>query len=146
MPFLSEASKLCGVSHISSYVAVVLMVRLARLCFDHVSLLTSDTHNKGFWDQHYALVKHIDDYTAIIRMHLSAQAVREDPLAFSLHMNLYAVHIFLHEAAIGQVDEQELPKLVGAESRKCSTDAAFKIASAIRMTWPTQRSEVRFEL
>jgi hypothetical protein len=33
------------------------------------------------------------------------------------------------------------PKLVAAESRKCSAAAAFKILGAIRMNWPVQRSE-----
>lgn len=77
-----------------------------------------------------------------MQAHLSAKAVREDPLAFTLHINLCAVHMFLHEAAIGKVTEQDLPQLVAAESRKCSTAAAFKVLSAVRMNWPAQHSQV----
>jgi hypothetical protein len=118
------------------------MVTLARLCHEHIALPTTDTQGRGFWDRHYALVKQINNYTALMRAHLTAKAVCEDAFAFTLHINLCAVHMFLHEAAIVKVDEQELPKLVAAESRKSSTTAAFKISSAIRMTWPAQRSEV----
>lgn len=143
MPFLSEALSLQGASQISSYAAIILMVRVARLCSSHVAITGTDAQGRGFWDRHYALVKRINDYTPLMQPHLSAKAVREDPLAFTLHINLCAVHMLLHEAAIGQVKEQELPKLVAAESRKCSTAAAFKLLSAVRMNWPMQRSEVR---
>jgi hypothetical protein len=145
MPFLSEPAKLFGLTQLSSYAAITIMVKLARLCFEHVDekVLTRDS---GFWDRHYQLVKMINDYTAIFRGQLSAKAVREDPLAFSLHLNLCATHISLHEAAIHKVQEQDLPKLVAAESRKSSVAAAFKILSVIRMNWPVQRSEVSVPL
>ncbi|KAF7594314.1 hypothetical protein BBP40_009547, partial [Aspergillus hancockii] len=86
----------------------------------------------------------INDYTALFQEHLSAMAVREDPLAFSLHLNLCATHINFHEATIRKVEEQDLPKLISAESRKCSTSAALKVLSAIRLNWPVQRYEYDF--
>lgn len=141
MPFISESTKLTGVGYLTSYAAVTIMVKLARLCFEHVSILSRSASDSGFWDRHYRLVKTINDYTAIFQRYLTAKAVREDPLAFSLHLNLCATHISLHEAAIRKVEEQDLPKLVAAESRKCSAAAAFKILGAIRMNWPVQRSE-----
>lgn len=141
MPFLCEPAKLSGISNLSSYAAVTIMVKLARLCYEHVGILSRGATDSGFWDRHYRLVKTINDYTATFQGHLGAKAVRESPLAFSLHLNLCATHIHLHEAAIRKVEEQELPKLVAAESRKCSTAAAFKILGAIRMNWPVQRSE-----
>lgn len=142
MPFISDLTQLAGVSYLTSYAAVTIMVKLARLCFEHVSILSRSASDSGFWDRHYRLVKRINDYTAIFQRYLTAKAVREDALAFSLHLNLCAMHINLHEAAIRKVEEQDLPKLVTAESRKCSTAAAFKILGAIRMNWPVQRSEV----
>ncbi|KAL4739543.1 hypothetical protein BDV11DRAFT_215168 [Aspergillus similis] len=141
MPFISDPTKLAGVSYLTSYAAVTIMVKLARLCFEHVSILSRSVSDSGFWDRHYRLVKTVNDYTAIFQRYLTAKAVREDALAFSLHLNLCATHINLHEAAIRKVEEQDLPKLVAAESRKCSTAAAFKILGAIRMNWPVQRSE-----
>ncbi|KAE8352203.1 hypothetical protein BDV28DRAFT_149238 [Aspergillus coremiiformis] len=141
MPFINNPEKFAGVGYLTSYAAVVIMVKLARLCFEHVSILSHSASDSGFWDRHYRLVKTINDYTAIFQRYLTAKAVREDPLAFSLHLNLCATHINLHEAAIRKVDEQDLPKLVAAESRKCSTAAALKILGAIRMNWPVQRSE-----
>ncbi|KAF3402823.1 Asperfuranone cluster transcription factor afoA [Talaromyces pinophilus] len=141
MPFISDPTKLAGVSYLTSYAAVIIMVKLARLCFEHVGILSRSVSDSGFWDRHYRLVKTINDYTAVFQRYLTAKAVREDALAFSLHLNLCATHINLHEAAIHKVEEQDLPKLVSAESRKCSTAAAFKILGAIRMNWPVQRSE-----
>ncbi|KAJ6172831.1 hypothetical protein N7470_001898 [Penicillium chermesinum] len=141
MPYISDLTQLAGVSYLTSYAAVTIMVKLARLCFEHVSILSRSDNDSGFWDRHYRLVKTINDYTAIFQRYLTAKAVREDALAFSLHLNLCATHINLHEAAIRKVEEQDLPKLVAAESRKCSTAAAFKILGAIRMNWPVQRSE-----
>ncbi|KAG2416220.1 hypothetical protein HFD88_007413 [Aspergillus terreus] len=141
MPFIGDPTKLAGVSYLTSYAAVTIMVKLARLCFEHVNILSRSDSDSGFWDRHYRLVKTINDYTAIFQRYLTAKAVREDALAFSLHLNLCATHINLHEAAIRKVEEQDLPKLVAAESRKCSAAAAFKILGAIRMNWPMQRSE-----
>ncbi|KAL5356461.1 hypothetical protein BJX96DRAFT_142846 [Aspergillus floccosus] len=141
MPFIIDPTKLAGASYLTSYAAVTIMVRLARLCFEHVSILSPSAGDSRFWDRHYRLVKMINDYTAIFQQYLTAKAVREDALAFSLHLNLCATHINLHEAAIRKVEEQDLPKLVVAESHKSSTAAAFKILGAIRMNWPVQRSE-----
>ena len=145
MPYLHDSPRTYNVAHISSYTAITLMVTLARLCHEHVSTATSNDRKKsGFWDRHYSLVKSINDYTAIIRMHLTAKAVREDPTAFTLHINFCAVHILLHDAATARVKEQELQNLVAADSQKCSVAAAFKIANAIRIAWPAHRSEVRY--
>ena len=119
------------------------MVALARQCYEHVWVLAADAESNGFWDRHYALVKATVCRTAILHMHLNAKAVAEDSVAFALYVNLCAVDIFLHEAAIDEVEKQELPKLVAAESSKRSTAAAFKIASAVRMNWPVQRGEER---
>ncbi|KAE8414836.1 hypothetical protein BDV36DRAFT_298672 [Aspergillus pseudocaelatus] len=55
-----------------------------------------------------------------------------------------ATRINLHEAAIRKIEEQDLPKPVAAESRKCSAGVALKILGAIRMNWPVQRSEATF--
>ncbi|KAJ5486280.1 Acyl transferase/acyl hydrolase/lysophospholipase [Penicillium desertorum] len=116
----------------SSYAVVTIMVKLARLCYKHVGIMSRGASDCGFWDGHYRLVKAINDYTTIFQGHLIAKAVRQDPLVFSLHLDLYATHINLHEAVIHEVEEQGLPKLVAAESRRCSTAAAFNIVGAIR--------------
>jgi hypothetical protein len=142
MPFLCEPAKLSGLKNMSSYAVVTIMVKLARLCYKHVGIMSRGASDCGFWDGHYRLVKTINDYTTIFQGHLIAKAVRQDPLVFSLHLDLYATHINLHEAVIHEVEEQGLPKLVSAESRRCSTAAAFNIVGAIRVSWPVHRSEV----
>ncbi|KAI0007236.1 hypothetical protein F4779DRAFT_643345 [Xylariaceae sp. FL0662B] len=111
---------------ISSYAGCVLMVELALRCFDHGQETDTNAKKRGFWDNHYVLVKTIDERFAMLQAHLNAQAVREDPVAFSVYMNLRATEIFFYETAISQ---------------KRSMAAAFKIASAVRLNWPVAQSE-----
>ncbi|KAL5044514.1 hypothetical protein BDW71DRAFT_215689 [Aspergillus fruticulosus] len=132
IPFISDPAKLAGVSYLTSYAAVTIMVKLTCLCFEHISILSCSVTNSSFWDCHYRLVKTINNYTAIFQHYLSIKAIWEDALVFSLHLNLCATYINLHEAAICKVEE----------SRKCSTTVVFKILGAIQMNWPVQQLEV----
>ncbi|KAL5040892.1 fungal-specific transcription factor domain-containing protein [Aspergillus fruticulosus] len=142
MPLLTENVNLTPATHITSYSGLVLMATLARQCMRHVLQSTtaesdSPSPGSGFWDRHYTLSQAINDRMAGLQSHLSAKASREDPAAFSLLVNLCAVDLYLQEAAIDQAERQDLPPSVVAESRRrCSADA-LKIASTIRMNYPT---------
>lgn len=142
MPSLNEPDKLFGLSHISSYAAITIMVKFARLCFEHINALFSNPNYYAFWDRHYGLLKMANDYMTIFQRHPSVIAIEEDALSFTLHLNFYATHMSLHDAAIQKAKEQGLPDLVAAESHKCNMAAAFKILNGIRTNWPVQRSEV----
>lgn len=126
---------------LSSYAGCILMVELALRCFDHMRDLESSTPKHGFWDSHYALVQKTDQRFVVLQAHLNAKSLREDPIAFSLYMNLRATEIAFHEAAIAQVQKQGLPMMMAAESQKRSMLAASKIANAVRLNYPTQRAE-----
>lgn len=91
------------------------------------------------WDSHYDLVRISDERFAMLHMHLNAKSVREDPIAFSLYMNLRGTEIFFHEAAVKHVERQGFPLLVAAESQKRSMAAAYKVASTVRLNWPCQQ-------
>jgi hypothetical protein len=56
MPFLGEPAKLSGLTHLSSYAAVTIMVKLVRLCYEHVGILSHAASDSGFWVRHYRLV------------------------------------------------------------------------------------------
>lgn len=73
----------------------------------------------------------------MLKRHLNATSIREDPVAFSLYLNLRATEIFSHESAIRQSGEQGLPPLMTAESQRRATAAAFQISSAVRLNLPS---------
>ncbi|KAI4955793.1 Depudecin biosynthesis cluster-specific transcription activator dep6 [Alternaria rosae] len=118
---------------ISSYAGCVLMVELALRCFDH----GQQRDKPGFWDDYCALVKKTSDLFILLKRHLNATSIREDPVAFSLYMNLRATEIFSHESAITKSEEQNLPPLMIIESQRRATAAAFQICSAVSLNLPS---------
>ncbi|USP74007.1 Depudecin biosynthesis cluster-specific transcription activator DEP6 [Curvularia clavata] len=123
-------------TELSSYAGCVLMVELALRCFDN-----GQNRNKpGFWDDYCALVKRTDDLFKILKRHLNATSIREDPVAFSLYLNLRATEIFSHDSAIKKNDEQGLPPLMVAESQRRATAAAFQICNAVGLNLPSPRN------
>lgn len=109
------------------------MVDLALRCFDHGQQRAAP----GFWDDYYTLVKKTDDLFAMLKRHLNATSIREDPVAFSLYLNLRATEIFSHESAITKSEEQGLPPLMVAETQRRATAAAFQICSAVGLNLPS---------
>ena len=109
------------------------MVELALRCFDH----GQQCDKPGFWDDYCALVKKTDDLFILLKRHLNATSIREDPVAFSLYMNLRATEIFSHESAITKSEEQKLSPLMVVESQRRATAAAFQICSAVSLNLPS---------
>jgi hypothetical protein len=134
MPSLLDASAGSG-PEITSYAGCVLMVELALRCFDH----GQQREAPGFWDSYCDLVKKIDDLFTILKPHLNTTSIREDPIAFSLYMNLRATEIFLHDSAITKNEEQALPSFMITESQKRATAAAFQICNAVGLNLPSPR-------
>ncbi|EXL44496.1 hypothetical protein FOCG_13471 [Fusarium oxysporum f. sp. radicis-lycopersici 26381] len=132
MPYLSDIGLEPSIE-ISSYAGCVLMVELALCCFDHGQKRTS----KSFWDGYCDLVKKTDVLFGMLKRHLNATSIREDPVAFSLYLNLRATEIFSHESAIARSEEQGLPPLMTAESQRRATAAAFQISTAVRLNLPS---------
>jgi hypothetical protein len=136
MPHLLDVTNESG-HEISSYAGCVLMVELALRCFDH----GQQRDIPGFWDDYYALVKKTEDLFGLLKHHLNASSIRKDPVAFSLYMNLRATEIFPHDSAMTKSEEQGLPRLMMAESRRRATAAAFQICSAVGLNLPSPRKE-----
>nr|ART35030.1 putative Zn2Cys6 DNA-binding transcription factor [Fusarium verticillioides] len=132
MPYVSDL-ELEPSTEISSYAGCVMMVELALCCFDHGQKRTSET----FWDGYCDLVKKTDVLFGMLKRHLNATSIREDPVAFSLYLNLRATEIFSHESAIARSEEQGLPRLMTAESQRRATAAAFQISTAVRLNLPS---------
>ncbi|KAI0109771.1 hypothetical protein F4814DRAFT_461028 [Daldinia grandis] len=124
---------------LSSFAGCVLMMELAIKCFDHGRLAEYASTRNGFWDSHYNLVRIIEERFTMLHMHLNAKSVREDPIAFSVYMNLRGTEIFFHEVAVKLVEQQGYPVLAAAESQKRSMAAAYKVASTMRLNWPCQQ-------
>lgn len=126
---------------ISSFAGCVMMVELALKCFAHERSSYATGQSSGFWDRHYALIKSFNERATAVKEHLNAKVVQEDPVAFSLHMNLCAIEIFFHETAIAEIHRQQFPQHISLESMQRSSSAALKVTSAIRLNWPARRSE-----
>ncbi|CAN9209202.1 unnamed protein product [Alternaria alternata] len=134
MPYLLDVSTESG-SEITSYAGCVLMVELALSCFDR-----DQQHGiPGFWDGYCTLVKKAEDLSVILKHHLNATSIREDPIAFSLYMNLRATEIFLHDMAITKSEEQGLPPYMRIENQRRATAAAFQICNAVGLNLPSPR-------
>ncbi|KAK2612302.1 Depudecin biosynthesis cluster-specific transcription activator dep6 [Conoideocrella luteorostrata] len=132
MPFLSDLGTE-PMPEISSYAGCVLMVELALRCFDH----GEERVTTGFWDGYCALVKKTDELFGMLKRHLNATSIREDPVAFSLYLNLRAIEIFFHELAIARSEKQGLPPLMTTESQRRARAAAFQISTAVRLNLPS---------
>ncbi|KAI9785101.1 MAG: hypothetical protein M1816_000512 [Peltula sp. TS41687] len=139
MPSLHHTSLLFGTEHVSSYAGIICMVSLYRRCFDHLHVLPHPRY--GFWDRHYRIVKAFDECNTQLLGHFGAQVPEDDPLVFGLHLNMCAIDICLHEAAIAEAEKEGLPEPLAAEGRKRSEAAALKIANIIRLNRPSTRFE-----
>lgn len=108
------------------------MVDTAIKCFDHGRSSPGEEREHGFWDRHYALVKEMDERIAMLTPRL-ADLLCTNPLALSTYMNLCSIEIFLHNAAVKQVEERRLPGAMASDSHRRCTAAALKISSTVRI-------------
>ncbi|KAH9908377.1 hypothetical protein F4778DRAFT_345755 [Xylariomycetidae sp. FL2044] len=140
MPFLRDVA-VDSCPELSSYAGCVLMVDLALRCFDHGWEVEMKKQRRHFWDNHYTLLKELDDRFSMLMIHLNAMSIQDDPVAFSVYMNLRATEVFFHQVAITQVEHQGLPALTAAESQKRSVASALKIAKAVHLNLPGRQTE-----
>lgn len=67
----------------------------------------------------------------------------DDPLALALNMNLAAVNICLHEAAVAKAQRGKLPATLIMESQNRCMAAAMEVAEDIRLSQQLDPSKVR---
>ncbi|KAG7431731.1 Depudecin biosynthesis cluster-specific transcription activator DEP6 [Fusarium oxysporum f. sp. raphani] len=113
------------------------MPYLSDIGFEPSPEISSYAGSESFWDGYCGLVKKTDVLFGMLKRHLNATSIREDPVAFSLYLNLRATEIFSHESAIARSEEQGLPPLMTAESQRHATAAAFQISTAVRLNLPS---------
>ncbi|RYP76534.1 hypothetical protein DL770_007205 [Monosporascus sp. CRB-9-2] len=145
MPYVYEAPFISNSDLISLFCGAVLVVSLARMVLEHASSRPKTTPLEGvqgFWDRHYALVKLLNTYNALLKPISTMRAVYHDALAFNVHLVFIAVELRLYEAAIQEGEAQGLPPLVNAESVKQIQTSALRAATTIRSMWSRQRQMV----
>lgn len=54
----------------------------------------------------------------MLKLFLGGKVIQDDPVAFSVNIDLCATEIFCHQAAIVQVESQGLPSMPAAEDQK----------------------------
>lgn len=135
MPSLDNAPILYGTDYISSFAGLVLMVSLYRRSLSHVkSSLEPVPTPYSFWEHHYALDKDLKSCTEALIGKMDAQELMNDEFALALKMNLCAIDIFLHEAAIVKADKDGLPKALITESSYRCSEAAMRIAEGVSLS------------
>jgi hypothetical protein len=148
MPSLNNVSTLSGTDLISPFAGVVLMVSLYYRCLKHFQASNEQDQtgdlSYGFWLHHYAIDKVLSDCSANLLGHIDTQARLKDPLALSLHMNLSAVIISLHEAAIVKAQRGALPTTLINESENRCMAAAMDIVGDIRLIQQMDSFKVSF--
>ncbi|KAL8723276.1 MAG: hypothetical protein Q9225_000398 [Loekoesia sp. 1 TL-2023] len=138
MPSLDNAQLLYGTDYISSFAGLVLMVSLYRRSLSHVKASLEPDPTLGgtgysFWEHHYAIDKDLKSCTEALIGKMDAQELMNDEFALALNMNLCAIDIFLHEAAIIKADKDGLPQTLITESNNRCSEAAMRIAEGVSL-------------
>ncbi len=138
MPSLENARSLLGTGYISSFTGLVIMVSLYRRCLSHVrSSLGNESTTGGscysFWEHHYGIDKDLKSYTDGLTGMMNAQELLEDEFALALNLNLCAIDICLHEAAIVKANGDALPKTLVAECNSRCSQAAMRIVEGVSL-------------
>ncbi|KAL8692943.1 MAG: hypothetical protein Q9218_002120 [Villophora microphyllina] len=139
MPSLDNAKVLYGTGNLSSFTGLVLMVSLYRRCLTHVRL-SSDKEPAGsgtgysFWEHHYSIDKDVKTCTDALIGTKNAQGLLDDEVALALSLNLRAIDICLHEAAIVKADRDGLPKALITECNNRCNQAGMHIAEGVSLS------------
>lgn len=138
MPSLDNARMLYGTGYISSFTGLVLMVSLYRRCLSHVkSTLEHDStrvSEYSFWEHHYRIDKDLKSCSDALTGKLNAQELLNDEFALALNMNLCAIDILLHEAAVVKADKHALPKALITESNNRCSQAAMRVVEGVSLS------------
>lgn len=139
MPSLNNAKALYGTNYLSSFTGLVLMVSLYRRCSTHVELsLDNESTGSGsvysFWEHHYSIDKDVKACGDALIGTKDAQALLQDEVALALSLNLSAIDICLHEAAIIKADKDGLPKALITECNSRCGEAGLRIAEKVSLS------------
>ncbi|KAL8971656.1 MAG: hypothetical protein Q9183_000945 [Haloplaca sp. 2 TL-2023] len=133
MPPLDKAKVLYGTAHLSSFTGLVLMVSLYRRCSTHIKL-SLDSEPYSFWEHHYSIDKDIKACIDALIGQLDVQGFLQDEIALALSLNLSAIDICLHEAALVKADKEGLPRALIAECNNRCGEAAMRIAERVSLS------------
>jgi hypothetical protein len=138
MPSLGHASRVYGTGEVPSFTGLVLMVQLYRRCLGHIrasvesDLAPSSVYS--FWEHHYTIDKDLQSCSNTLLGKLDAQALLDDDFALALNLNLCAIDICLHEAAILRAQQDSLPLTLVMECKSRCYQAAARIAEGISLS------------
>ncbi|GAM40952.1 hypothetical protein TCE0_041f13698 [Talaromyces pinophilus] len=148
MPPLSRAVNIPDRTLLSSFAGIILMAYLYRRCYNHfIASQKQDStgdFNYSFWQYHYQIDKDLSFHSTELLNHLQPINHIGDPLALSLHANLCALQITLHEHAIKKVQNDGLPDLLRVESQNRCTSIAIQVAAYAKIISQLQNSKVSY--
>lgn len=132
MPNIAGALASNETHALSTFASMACVITMYRRCFNHIFASQQD-ESYPFWDNYYKIDKLVSKCRAcFLTQHAEPVSFSStSPLSFVLFMNVSAVEISLHKAAINRAELDERHYLaVEAEARCLSASAA--IADAVR--------------
>ncbi|KAK5999102.1 Depudecin biosynthesis cluster-specific transcription activator DEP6-like protein [Cladobotryum mycophilum] len=132
MPSIRHVFETLEVPPTSPFAATVIMITLHRRCADHLKA-SSTQASYNFGDIQFAITKAIDHcrYT-LLSAHMTG-ANRSEQLSLVMRINLDAVEIILHDAALVRIENGQWPANVPTNSAAKCMMAATDIVTAIQM-------------
>ena len=138
MPSLDNARMVYGTNRISSFAGIVLMVSLYRRCSSHAKSCSESPSARGsgygFWEHHYEIDRDLKSCSDTLIGTVGAQGLLNDDFALALSLNLCAIEICLHEAAIAKADTDGLPKSLVTECNNRCCQAAARIVDGVSLS------------
>ena len=138
MPSLDNARILYGTGRISSFAGLVLMVSLYRRCSSHVKSCyerqSTGGSGYGFWEHHYEIDRDLKRCSDTLIGTMGAEELLDDEFALALNLNLCAIDIYLHEAAIMKAAKDGLPETLITECNNRCSQAATRIVEGVSLS------------
>lgn len=134
MPTIAESFESADTHTLSTFAGTACVISMYRRCFGHIHASRQDTAY-AFWDNYYRIDKLVSKCRAcFLAQHAEPISFSNtDPLSFILFINLAAVEVSLHKAAINKAEREHLhSSSLATEAEKRCIDASADITEALR--------------
>jgi hypothetical protein len=134
MPTIAEAFEGGDTHTLSTFGGLACVISTYRQCFDHIRLSKQDV-SYVFWDNYYRIDKLVSKCRACFQAQHSEPVsfTPSNPLSFILFMNLAAVEVQLHKAAMDKAENQHPNRnSLATEAETRCLQASADITQALR--------------
>ncbi|PHH59138.1 hypothetical protein CDD81_3696 [Ophiocordyceps australis] len=157
MPSLHQVFEAEGKPSLSSFAGTTIMVSLYQRCFEHIQSSQHEASH-AFWETHYSIDKALAHCrNSVMAQHMNSSGSQgttaaagassrhssrhsstsapsdQDPISLAIRMNIAAIEVSLHEAALAKVEREKLPPGLAAEAVSKCMAAASEVVSAVQL-------------